>query len=94
MRRDIAVTPDGMWLGSTGVGHPVDRAPSPVENIPDFAAIRANLLQLLNEEREVARQPALAIDDLAAKVATAHASDMATGEFVSHDFRVKSMPPT
>jgi hypothetical protein len=51
---------------------------------PDFAAIRANLLQLVNEEREVARQPTLAIDELAAKVATAHASDMATGEFVSH----------
>src|SRR5262245_14798704 len=54
------------------------------ESPPDFAALRANLLQLVNDERAVARLPALAMDDLATKVATAHALDMATGEFVSH----------
>jgi uncharacterized protein YkwD len=58
---------------------------SPSQEVgPDFAAIRANLLQLVNEEREVANLNALAIDDLAAKVAAAHAVDMATGEFISH----------
>ncbi|HKE58064.1 MAG TPA: CAP domain-containing protein, partial [Pyrinomonadaceae bacterium] len=51
---------------------------------PELAAIRANLLQLVNEEREAAKQPALALDEFAAKVAAAHALDMATGEFVSH----------
>jgi len=54
------------------------------EPLPDFAALRANLLQLVNEERAVAKVPAVALDDLATRVATAHALDMASGEFVSH----------
>ncbi len=46
--------------------------------------IRANLLEMVNEERAVARVPPVALDDLATRVATQHAIDMATGEFVSH----------
>ncbi|HJP93727.1 MAG TPA: CAP domain-containing protein [Pyrinomonadaceae bacterium] len=49
-----------------------------------FAEIRANLLEMVNEERAVAKVRALAIDELATEVATKHAIDMALGEFASH----------
>jgi uncharacterized protein YkwD len=49
-----------------------------------FAEIRANLLEMVNEERDVANVPAVEMDELAAKVATKHAVDMATGVFASH----------
>ncbi|HEY6661240.1 MAG TPA: CAP domain-containing protein [Pyrinomonadaceae bacterium] len=49
-----------------------------------FAEIRANLLEMVNEERAVAKVPPVAIDELATQVATKHAIDMATGEFASH----------
>lgn len=49
-----------------------------------FAEIRANLLEMVNEERAVARVRAVAMDELATQVATKHAVDMATGAFVSH----------
>ena len=49
-----------------------------------FAEIRANLLEMVNEEREVAKVPPVAIDELATQVATKHAIDMATGQFASH----------
>ena len=49
-----------------------------------FAEIRANLLEMINEEREVAKVPAVALDEFATQVATKHAVDMATGEFSSH----------
>ncbi len=59
----------------------------PFQNIEiktKFDELRANLLQLVNEERSVEKIPALELDDLATRVATAHAEDMATGEFASH----------
>ena len=49
-----------------------------------FADIRANLLEMVNEERDVAKVPAVAMDELATQVATKHAIDMATGGFYSH----------
>jgi len=49
-----------------------------------FAEVRANLLEMINEERAVARVPAVTHDELAEQVATKHAIDMATGEFASH----------
>jgi uncharacterized protein YkwD len=49
-----------------------------------FDEIRANLLQLVNEERAVEKVPPLAVDELATRIATKHAHDMATGKFASH----------
>jgi len=49
-----------------------------------FAELRANLLEMVNEERAVAKAPPVAIDDLATRVATDHAIEMATHEFASH----------
>lgn len=50
----------------------------------NFAEIRANLLEIINEERAVAKVSPVAIDELAQQVATKHAVDMVTGEFASH----------
>lgn len=49
-----------------------------------FKEIGANLLELVNEERDVAKVPAVALDEFATQVATKHAIDMATGQFASH----------
>ena len=49
-----------------------------------FDELRANLLELVNEERVVDRLGVLKMDDFASGVAKAHAEDMATGAFVSH----------
>lgn len=43
-----------------------------------------NLLQLINEEREVEKAPLLKLDDFATRVAMAHARDMAIENFASH----------
>ncbi len=49
-----------------------------------FDEIRNNLLQLVNEERAVEKVPLLKMDDLATKVATAHAQEMARHAYASH----------
>ena len=49
-----------------------------------FEEIRANLLEMINEERAVAKVPPVAIDELATTVATQHAVDMAGAEYASH----------
>jgi uncharacterized protein YkwD len=49
-----------------------------------LAEVRANLLEMVNEEREVAKVGAVAMDQLATQVATKHAIDMAKGQFYSH----------
>jgi uncharacterized protein YkwD len=49
-----------------------------------FGELRENLLEMVNEERAVARVPVLKMDELATRVATSHATEMATHEFVSH----------
>jgi len=46
--------------------------------------LRSNLLELVNEERAVAKVPALVTDDLATQVATKHAREMAKQKYVSH----------
>ena len=59
--------------------------PSPQQSdFERFAELRANLLEMVNEEREVAKVPLVQIDDLATQVATRHAVEMATHEFASH----------
>src|SRR5947209_5620954 len=45
---------------------------------------RMQLLTLVNIERGLARLPQLEIDELACRVANAHAADMASGDFLSH----------
>jgi uncharacterized protein YkwD len=54
------------------------------DEIKEVAALRANLLQLINEEREVEKVGLLELDDFATEVATAHAAEMAAQEYVSH----------
>lgn len=49
-----------------------------------FAEIRTNLLNMINEEREVEKVPKLQIDELATRIATEHAVDMAKNEYASH----------
>src|SRR5687768_14247904 len=59
-------------------------SPQQTVDLEKFAGLRANLLEMVNEERAVAKVQPLAMDELATRVATAHAIDMATGEFASH----------
>jgi len=49
-----------------------------------FTEIRANLLEMINEERAVAKLNPLLIDELATQVATKHAQEMAVEDFASH----------
>ncbi|HJY31026.1 MAG TPA: CAP domain-containing protein [Pyrinomonadaceae bacterium] len=51
---------------------------------PIFTEIRANLLEMINEERAVAKLNPLLIDELATQVATRHAQEMAVEDFASH----------
>lgn len=53
-------------------------------DLEKFADLRANLLEMVNEERAVAKVPPLAMDPLATRVATQHATEMAMHEFASH----------
>lgn len=57
--------------------------PSPNQT-QHFTELRANLLEMVNEERAVARVPVLAVDELATRVATSHATEMAMHQFASH----------
>jgi len=58
----------------------------------DVESLRARLLEMVNEERLIAKVPPVATDDLAARVAMDHAVDMARGEFASHWGRDGSKP--
>ena len=49
-----------------------------------FAEIRANLLEMINEERAVEKVAPVAVDELATEVATKHAIEMAKDAFASH----------
>jgi uncharacterized protein YkwD len=51
---------------------------------PDVPRAREQLLKLVNAERESAGLSQLQLDDLACKVASEHAVDMAKGRFLSH----------
>ena len=74
--------------GSVSVGVAVlDRnslASSPSDLEKKFAEIRANLLEMVNEERAVEKVPPLQMDELATDIANKHAADMVTREFASH----------
>lgn len=59
-------------------------SPQQTSDFERFAELRANLLEMVNEERAVAKVPLLAMDELATRVATQHAIEMATHEFASH----------
>lgn len=62
----------------------LERLLSSPNQTQDFSELRANLLEMVNEERAVAKVPALAMDELATRVATNHAAEMAVHEFASH----------
>jgi len=62
----------------------LERAHSSPNHRQDFADLRANLLEMVNEERAVAKVQPVVIDPLATRVATQHAADMAAHEFASH----------
>lgn len=58
------------------------RTPADLQKV--FADIRANLLEMINEERAVEKVRPVAVDELATQVATKHAIEMAREEFASH----------
>ena len=49
-----------------------------------FKEIRQNILEMINEERNVEKVPPVELDNFATEVATKHAVDMVTNEFISH----------
>src|SRR5687767_787688 len=59
-------------------------SPQQTVDLEKFAGLRANLLEMVNEERAVAKVQPLAMDPLATRVATQHATEMAMHEFASH----------
>lgn len=68
------------------LGNPLLASPKQdqTDDLKRFADLRANLLKMVNEERAVEKVPALAMDELATRVATKHATEMALHEFASH----------
>jgi hypothetical protein len=63
----------------------LDRTISAHDDLEDtFKDIRKNILEMINEERDVAKVQPVALDDLATAVATKHAVDLVTKEFTSH----------
>ncbi len=57
-------------------------SPDDLENI--FKEIRKNIFEMINEERDVEKVPLVEMDDLATEVATRHAVDLVTKEFIGH----------
>jgi uncharacterized protein YkwD len=73
------------FFGLCFCAHPFFESPaSIVQDDKVLARLRDNLLQLVNEERAVEKLPPVAIDDLATRVATKHAQEMAKHNYVSH----------
>ncbi len=62
----------------------LDRTAFPDDLEHTFKDIRKNILNMINEERDVEKVQPVELDDLATEVATKHAVDMATNEFISH----------
>jgi len=77
---------DFLRCASAGVGITLlDRRILAADDLQNtIKEIRANLLEMVNEERAVEKVPPVAVDDLATEVATKHAADMAAGEYWSH----------
>jgi uncharacterized protein YkwD len=69
--------------GAVSLGHNFSTPQNP-ELEKAFDEIRAQLLEMVNEERAVAKVSPVAVDKLAEEVATRHAIDMAGGNYVSH----------
>jgi uncharacterized protein YkwD len=77
-----AAAPFAIGLSTIARGQmPVERGRFSEDDVP---LAREQLLKLLNEERTHLGLGSLALDDLACRVATAHALDMITGGFLSH----------
>lgn len=71
------------FLQSTIAVSLLERLPNDdLENI--IKEVRQNLLDMINEEREVEKVRPVALDELATEVATKHALDMVTNQFTSH----------
>ena len=76
---------DFLQSASAGFGVSIlDRTTFPNDLENTFKEIRRDLLQMINEERDVEKVPPLELDDFANEVATKHAVDMVTNEFISH----------
>lgn len=76
---------DFLQSASAGFGFALLNRTSPQNDLEaTFKALRANVLDMINEERAVAKVPPVAIDELATQVATKHAVEMAADEFASH----------
>lgn len=76
---------DFLQSASTAFGVSLlDRTSSPDDLEKTIKEIRANLFDMINEERAVEKVSPVVLDDLATEVATKHALDMVQGEFVSH----------
>jgi len=76
---------DFLQSASTAFGVSLlDRTTTPDDLDKTIKEIRANLLEMINEERAVENVQRVALDDFATEVATKHAWDMIRGEFTSH----------
>lgn len=76
---------DFLQSASTAFGVTLlDRTSSPDDLEKTIKEIRANLFDMINEERAVEKVPPVALDELATEVATRHAVDMVQGQFASH----------
>jgi len=62
----------------------LDRNISPEDLENTFKEIRKNVFEMINEERDVEKVPLVELDDLATEVATKHAVDLVTNEFIGH----------
>jgi uncharacterized protein YkwD len=76
---------DFLQSASTALGVTLlDRFSSPDDLEKKIDELRANILAMINEEREVEKVKPVALDDLATEVATKHAWDLIKGGFTSH----------
>src|SRR5215217_7341936 len=63
----------------------LDRTALPNDDLEKiFKDIRKNILEMINEERDVEKVKPVELDDFASEVATKHAVDLVTNEFISH----------
>ena len=63
----------------------IDRSLAPPDELATtLNEIRANVLEMINEERAVAKMPSVKVDELAQQVATKHALEMAADGYASH----------
>jgi uncharacterized protein YkwD len=76
---------DFLTAACAGIGATLlDRRVSADDLSETIKDLRKNILEMINEERDVEKVPPVELDDLATEVATKHAVDMVTNEFVSH----------